>query len=57
LLGGPAWYHGALEHRPALGRGRAPQANDIERALKLIDRSLAIWLIALGGGMLLVYSL
>ena len=56
-LGGPARYHGALEHRPALGHGRAPQADDIDRALKLIDCSLAIWLIALGGGALLVYAL
>jgi adenosylcobinamide-phosphate synthase len=56
-LGGPAWYHGVLEHRPTLGHGRAPQADDIDRALKLIDCSLAIWLIALGGGALLVYAL
>ena len=55
-LGGPAWYHGALQQRPALGAGRAPQANDIDRALKLIDRSLAIWVIALGGGTLLGYA-
>jgi adenosylcobinamide-phosphate synthase len=57
LLGGPAWYHGALEHRPALGRGRAPQANDIERALNLIDRSLALWLLALSTGVLLVHAI
>jgi adenosylcobinamide-phosphate synthase len=56
-LGGTASYHGALEHRPALGHGRAPQADDIDRALKLIDCSLAIWLIALGGGALLGYAL
>lgn len=61
-LGGPAWYHGALEHRPALGPtldagGRAPTADDIVRALRLINGSLAIWLIALGGGTLLVQTL
>jgi adenosylcobinamide-phosphate synthase len=56
-LGGSAWYHGALEQRPTLGSGRAPRARDIDRALTLIDRSLAIWLIALGGGTLLVYAL
>ncbi len=61
-LGGTAWYHGALEHRPALGPtldagGRAPTADDIDRALRLINRSLALWLIALGGGTLLVQTL
>lgn len=55
-LGGPAWYHGALEDRPALGSGRAPQASDIGRALTLIDRSLALWLVALGTGVLLVHA-
>lgn len=61
-LGGPAWYHGALEHRPALGPtidvgGRAPQASDIDRALNLIDRSLALWLFALGAGVVLAHAI
>jgi adenosylcobinamide-phosphate synthase len=55
-LGGPASYEGRTEDRPMLGSGPAPQAADIDRALKLIDRSLAIWLIVLTGGAL-VYAL
>jgi adenosylcobinamide-phosphate synthase len=46
-LGGAAIYHGAEEIRPALGRGRSAQANDIWRAQALLDRSLLIWLGAL----------
>jgi adenosylcobinamide-phosphate synthase len=53
-LGGPASYHGTLENRPALGSGPAPQADDIDRALRLVDRSVIVWLIALSGGLLLV---
>ncbi|MBI3899420.1 MAG: cobalamin biosynthesis protein [Gammaproteobacteria bacterium] len=53
-LGGPAWYRGKLETRPPLGAGRAPDANDIGRALRLIHRSLLIWLAVLAGGILLV---
>jgi adenosylcobinamide-phosphate synthase len=55
-LGGPASYHGTMEDRPILGSGRAPQAADIDRALTLVDRSLAMWLIALSGGALLAYA-
>lgn len=43
-LGGAANYHGAIEQRPLLGGGRMAQANDIERALTLLDRSA--WLTA-----------
>jgi adenosylcobinamide-phosphate synthase len=43
-LGGPAIYHGKREVRPQLGYGRAPRAEDIRRALGLIDRSLLLWL-------------
>lgn len=53
-LGGPAWYHGRLEQRPILGTGHAPNANDIERALGLIRRSLVLWLLVLGLGEWLV---
>jgi adenosylcobinamide-phosphate synthase len=44
-LGGPAVYHGRLEVRPRLGEGRAPQADDIHRALALVRRSLRLWLV------------
>ena len=43
-LGGGAWYHGEWEERPPLGAGDLPQANDIERALRLLDRVLFLWI-------------
>ncbi|WP_177183625.1 adenosylcobinamide-phosphate synthase CbiB [Nitrosomonas cryotolerans] len=46
-LGGPAYYHGALEFRPMLGTGRIPEPGDIDRALGLIKRSLLLWLFVL----------
>lgn len=50
LLGGPARYHGELESRPLLGMGRTPETQDIDQALRLIRRSLLLWLIAIGTG-------
>jgi adenosylcobinamide-phosphate synthase len=44
-LGGEASYHGQLESRPPLGCGRAPAVADIERAVRLLDRTLALWLL------------
>ena len=51
LLGGPAHYHGAMEERPVLGAGRAPQAADIGRAVALVERGAWWWLglLALAG--------
>ncbi|VAW85939.1 Adenosylcobinamide-phosphate synthase [hydrothermal vent metagenome] len=46
-LGGVAQYHGENQQRPVLGAGRAAQAEDIERALRLIRYSLLIWLCVL----------
>lgn len=43
-LGGAASYHGKLEFRPLLGRGRVPQICDIDRTLALIKRALILWL-------------
>ncbi|GGO81442.1 cobalamin biosynthesis protein CobD [Marinobacterium nitratireducens] len=43
-LGGPACYHGILKAKPWLGNGAAPQAEDIERALKLVRNALLLWL-------------
>lgn len=50
LLGGPACYHGKLESRPLLGAGRIPDIQDIDHALRLIRRSLALWLIVICAG-------
>jgi adenosylcobinamide-phosphate synthase len=46
-LGGPAPYHGEWHERPALGWGDAPDAEAIRRALRLVYRAVAIWLVAL----------
>ncbi len=50
-LGGPAVYHGKLEQRPTLGRGRDAAPADIDAALRLTRRALLLWLaaITLGG--------
>ncbi|MDR3299106.1 MAG: adenosylcobinamide-phosphate synthase CbiB [Candidatus Accumulibacter sp.] len=43
-LGGPAIYHGQIEKRPLLGKGRAARGGDIARALSLVRRGVALWL-------------
>ncbi|NII55290.1 adenosylcobinamide-phosphate synthase CbiB [Luteibacter sp. SG786] len=43
-LGGAAPYHGRWEERPVLGEGNAPVANDILRALRLVDRGTVAWM-------------
>lgn len=45
--GGAAMYHGREEQRPPLGRGPAPVAQDLFRAIALVRRSLWLWLAAL----------
>lgn len=54
-LGGPAVYHGELEHRPPLGLGRAAVAADISRAWQLVATTAALWfaVLALFGILLL----
>jgi adenosylcobinamide-phosphate synthase len=42
-LGGGAFYHGHWRVRPELGEGTEPQATDIARALRLVQRALLIW--------------
>jgi adenosylcobinamide-phosphate synthase len=42
-LGGAATYHGRVEQRPVLGRGPAPNARDIARALALVRRGALLW--------------
>jgi len=46
-LGGAADYHGATEHRPALGCGQAPDIADIGRAQQLQRKALGLWLVTL----------
>jgi len=47
-LGGPSHYHGAVQRRPRLGLGQAPEAATIPRALALQRRALALWVGGLG---------
>lgn len=44
-LGGAAPYDGVWEPRPALGEGDAPDADTIVRALRLVRRSVVLWLV------------
>ncbi len=46
LLGGPAIYHGIPQVRPPLGTGRPAGTQDIDRALGLIRRALALWVVS-----------
>jgi len=52
-LGGPAVYHGEIHQRPQLGEGEPAGARDIERALSLVGRGVALWLGLLALGSLL----
>ncbi len=44
-LGGVAVYLGRIEQRPPLGTGRPASGDDIPRALRLVQRSLWLWLV------------
>jgi adenosylcobinamide-phosphate synthase len=46
-LGGPASYGGRTKNRPVLGCGADPGVDDIERAISLVRRGLAAWILAL----------
>jgi adenosylcobinamide-phosphate synthase len=46
-LGGAAPYHGEWHDRPALGWGEAPDAEAIRRALRLVYRAVALWLVVI----------
>ncbi len=44
-LGGPAYYHGEITHKPYFGGEKPPTSADIKRANKLVTRSLICWLL------------
>ncbi|SDS44638.1 adenosylcobinamide-phosphate synthase [Halopseudomonas xinjiangensis] len=46
-LGGPASYEGEIHKRPLLGAGPAPGAVDILHALRLVRRSVTLWVIVI----------
>ncbi|KAF0206517.1 MAG: adenosylcobinamide-phosphate [Gallionellaceae bacterium] len=53
-LGGTAVYHGHVEKRPQLGCGKMAAAADIMRAVRLVQRTLYLWLSVVGLGALLM---
>ena len=44
-LGGPATYHSQNIERPELGCDKEPQVADIDRAIKLVYKSIIIWVV------------
>ncbi|MDO8207156.1 MAG: adenosylcobinamide-phosphate synthase CbiB [Gallionella sp.] len=53
-LGGAAIYHGQLEQRPELGCGQPANRADILRAVRLVQHTLWLWLIAISLAALLI---
>jgi len=52
-LGGPARYHGTMKEKPWIGEGHAPCANDIQRAIRLVQYGIVVWgALILSGGLL-----
>lgn len=47
LIGGTSSYHGKLKHRPQLGSGQPASADDIPRALKLVNNGAWLWCIVI----------
>lgn len=47
-LGGAARYDGVVERRPRLGCGDAPSARHVDAALRLVKRTLLLWLACWG---------
>lgn len=46
-LGGKATYHNKVHTRPTLGSHHAAKANDINKAIKLVDHSIVLWLVVI----------
>jgi len=46
-LGGPAVYHGVRQEKPVLGEGDTARGQDIERAIRLVQRALLLWLVVI----------
>lgn len=46
-LGGTVIYHGELTERPLFGCGDAPLGDDIQQAVKLVQRTLWLWVLML----------
>ena len=46
-LGGPVIYHGKLDQRPILGQGREVETEDIVRSIRLVWRTIGIWMLVI----------
>ncbi|KMZ12424.1 Adenosylcobinamide-phosphate synthase [Candidatus Burkholderia humilis] len=44
LIGGAAVYHGVVEPRPTLGAGHEATPRDVVAVLRLVDKSMVVWL-------------
>ncbi|WP_031434038.1 adenosylcobinamide-phosphate synthase CbiB [Methylomarinum vadi] len=49
-LGGPAYYHGRLKNKIHFGTDKATHNHDIDRANRLIDKTLFCWLLIIAIG-------
>ena len=46
-LGGDSYYQGKLKQKPVFGCGSLPNNKDIARSIRLIDKTLLLWLLSL----------
>ena len=44
-IGGPVSYEGTLQEKPLLGQGNPARAADIPRSIKLVEKTLLLWLL------------
>ncbi len=56
-LGGGAVYHGQWQSRTLMGKGDTAAIVDIERSVRLIDRTLLLWSLVISAGLFLVIGL
>lgn len=45
MIGGPTSYEGVLVDKPYLGIGKPAQSIDIKRSIRLVEKSLLVWLL------------
>jgi adenosylcobinamide-phosphate synthase len=46
-LGGKAFYHEQKIERPDLGLGNKAEKKDIKRAIRIVQRSIIIWVVCI----------
>ncbi len=57
LLGGPTRYQGVWHEKPVLGRGRSPNVADIQRAMRLVTKTMLLWVVLIACAELLLLIL